>query len=534
MTRNGHVKILVADEVSDQGLEPLRAVNFEVDNRIGLSPDELRQIIQDYDALIVRSETKVTAHLMDAAERLRCVGRAGVGVDNIDIPAATERGIVVMNAPDGNTVTTAEHALALLMALARRIPQADASLKKGQWERKRFLGVELRGKTLGIIGLGRIGQRVAIGARGLGMSVVAYDPYLSKDKVRDQDLEIAAFEDVLARADFLTVHTPLTPETRGIIGRQAFARMKDGVRIVNCARGGIVDERALADAIKEGRVAGAALDVFEDEPPSPDNPLLSMEEVVTTPHLGASTREAQQGVALVVAQQMRDFLLTGISGGAVNLPTVCAEAHARLQPYMTLAESLGRFHAQLGEGGVSAVEIEYAGEIAELDAASVTRCFLTGLLRDVSARVNIVNALLIAQERSIVVKESYNRAQANSPSVLRTRVTVGDTTHSIEGTLFGPEGEGRITCIDGFRIEAAPRGHLLVMYSRDVPGVIGHVGGRLGTHGVNISRFHLGREERGGRAVSVVDTDVAITDPVLDDLQSFENVFSVRRIELAE
>jgi D-3-phosphoglycerate dehydrogenase len=531
---NRTVKILVADDVSERGLEPLRSAGFEVEKRTALSPDELCKIIRDYDALIVRSETKVTARLMDAAERLRSVGRAGVGVDNIDVPAATARGIVVMNAPDGNTVTTAEHTLALLMSVARRIPQADASLKQGRWERKRFLGVELRSKTLGIIGLGRIGHRVANGARGLGMSVVAYDPYLAREQVLDQDLEIASFEDVLARADFLTVHTPLTPETRGIIGRVAFSRMKEGVRVINCARGGIIDERALFDAIKEGRVAGAALDVFEDEPPAPDHPLLSLEEVITTPHLGASTREAQDGVAFVVAEQVRDFLLTGVPSGAVNLPAVRAEEIGQIRPVMMLAEILGRFQAQLNEGGVSEVEVEYAGEIAELNAASVTRSFLAGLLRHVSARGNIVNALLIAEERGIAVKESFNRTRADNPSVIRTRVSTSVETHVVEGTLFGPEAEGRITFIDGFRIEAAPRGHLLVMYNRDVPGVIGHVGTVLGRHDVNISRFHLGREQRGGRAMSVVETDVAPDDIVLEELQSSEQVISIRRIELAD
>ncbi len=528
-------KIFVSDDVSQSGLEPLEAAGFAVEKKTGLSTEDLRAALADCEGLIVRSETKVTAELMDYAKQLRVVGRAGVGVDNIDVPAATARGIVVMNAPDGNTMTTAEHTLALLMALARRTPQAVASLKAGRWERKRFIGVELQGKTLGVVGLGRIGRVVASRARGFGMNIVAFDPFIAPEQARDLEIEISTLEDVLARADFLTIHTPLTADTRGLIGRDAFARMKQGVRVINCARGGLVDERALLEAIKEGKVAGAALDVFETEPPPEDHPLLQREEVIATPHLGASTTEAQEGVAFTVAEQMRDFLLTGALRGAVNVPALGARELNQLQPYMELAESLGRFQAQLlDETAVREVHIEYAGEVAELDAAPVTRSFLAGLLRDMSARVNVVNAFLIADERGISVTASYKRAGSGNEFLpaLRTRILTTSGEQRLAGALFKPGSDGRITEINGFHIEAIPRGHMVVMRNRDVPGVIGRVGTILGERGVNISRFHLGRRERGGEAMAVIEVDAPLERETLEALRSFEHVISARPIEL--
>ncbi|HYY56349.1 MAG TPA: phosphoglycerate dehydrogenase [Pyrinomonadaceae bacterium] len=528
------IKIFVADDVSESGLEPLRAAGFAVEKRTGLSPDELREAVRDCEGLVVRSETKVTAELMDAALKLRAVGRAGVGVDNIDVGAATVRGIVVMNAPDGNTITTAEHTIAMLIALARRVPQANASLKAGQWERKRFVGVELRGKTLGIVGLGRIGRVVASRARSFGMNIVAFDPFIAPEQARDLELEIAPLEEVFARADFLTVHTPLTSETRGIIGADGFARMKRGVRLINCARGGLIDERALLAAIKEGTVAGAALDVFEEEPPPADHPLLALDEVIVTPHLGASTREAQEGVAVTVAEQMRDYLLTGALSGAVNVPALGAQELNVLQPFIALAESLGRFQAQLLDEAVREVSIEYAGEVAEMDAAPITRAFLTGLLRNVSARVNVVNAFLIAEERGISVMASYRRSMGASDGApaIRTRVLATSGEQTVAGTLFGAGRDGRITEINGFRIEAIPHGHMLVTRNLDVPGVIGHLGTVLGQHGVNISRFHLGRRERGGEAMAVIETDAPLDPETLREIRSFEPVISARQIEL--
>jgi len=528
-------KILVADDVSDTGLQPLRDAGFLVEKRTGLGSTELLDALSGCAGLVVRSETKVTADLMDSATALRVVGRAGVGVDNIDVPAATERGIVVMNAPDGNTITTAEHTIALLIALARRVPQANSSLKSGHWDRKSFIGVELQGKTLGVVGMGRIGRTVAARARAFGMKIVAFDPFIASEQARDLEIELAPLDELFASADFITIHTPLTAETRGVIGRAAFARMKQGVRIINCARGGLVDESALYDAIKAGTVAGAALDVFVKEPPAADHPLLLLDEVIATPHLGASTAEAQEGVAFTVAEQMRDYLLSGALRGAVNVPSLGTKELAVLRPYIELAEKLGRFQAQLVDSAVREVKLEFAGEIVELNAAPVTRSFLAGLLRDVSARVNAVNAFLIAEERGINVTTSYFRAGSDFVPSIRTRVLGNDVEQSLAGTIFGfgeQNREGRITEIDGFHIEAIPHGHMLVMRNRDVPGVIGRVGTILGERGVNISRFHLGRRERGGEAMAVIEVDAAVDKETLEALRTLEQVVSARQIEL--
>ena len=528
------LRILVADDVSDSGLQPLRDAGFIVEKRTGLSREQLRQELSASAGLIVRSETKVTPHLLEAANGLRVIGRAGVGVDNIDVAAATARGIVVMNAPDGNTITTAEHTIALLVALARRLPQANSSLKSGKWERKNFIGTELLGKTLGIIGLGRLGRVVADRARALGMKILAYDPFVAPEQARDLEIETASFEDAVTRSDFLTIHTPLTAETRGIIGPDAFARMKQGVRVINCARGGLVDEAALYQAIKSGKVAGAALDVFDQEPPPADHPLLSLDEVIVTPHLGASTTEAQEGVAFTVAEQMRDYLLTGALRGAVNVPALSAKESAALQPYLALAESLGRFHAQLTNSAVREVRLEFAGELVGIDAAPVTRAFLAGLLRDVSARVNLVNAFLIADERRVAVTTSYVRS-GDVGTAMRTKVITESEQQSIAGTVFGiaqGEREGRITEINDFRIEAIPRGYMLVMHNHDVPGVIGRVGTILGDAGINISAFHLGRRERGGEAMAVIQIDAALAEHTLEHVRAFKPVISARQIEL--
>jgi D-3-phosphoglycerate dehydrogenase len=528
-------KILVADNVSDSGLQPLRDAGFVVEKRTGLDLPGLCDALSGCAGLIVRSETKVTSDLMDSAPMLRAVGRAGVGVDNIDVPAATTRGIVVMNAPDGNTITTAEHTMALLIALARRVPQANSSLKSGKWDRKSFIGVELQGKTLGVVGLGRIGRTVALRARAFGMRIVAFDPFIAAEQARDLEIELAPLDQVFAEADFLTVHTPLTADTRGIIGKDAFAKMKQGVRIINCARGGLVDEGALYEALKSGIVTGAALDVFTEEPPAIDHPLLLLDEVIVTPHLGASTTEAQEGVAFTVAEQMRDYLLSGALRGAVNVPALGTKELGLLRPYIELAEKLGRFHAQLVDRAVREVRIEFAGEIADADGAPVTRSFLAGLLRDVSARVNVVNAFLIAEERGIKVTTSYLRSGSDIVPAIRTRVIIDSGEQSLAGTIFGfgeHAREGRITEIDGFHIEAIPRGHMLVMRNRDVAGVIGRVGTILGERGVNISRFHLGRRERGGEAMAVIEVDSTVEPEALSALRSLPEILIVREIEL--
>ena len=528
-------KIFVADDVSESGLGPLRSAGFTVEKRPGLPPSELREALNDCEGLIVRSETKVTSELLDAAGRLRVIGRAGVGVDNIDVSAATIRGIVVMNAPDGNTITTAEHTIALLISLARSIPQASSSLKAGRWDRKKFIGVELQGKTLGVVGLGRIGRVVAARARAMGMQIVAYDPFIAPEHARDLEIDLASLDEVYACADFLTVHTPLTPETRSLIDREAFSKMKKGAYIINCARGGLVDEEALYEAIIEGTIAGAALDVFTQEPPPAEDKLLQLDQVIVTPHLGASTKEAQEGVAFTVAEQMRDFLLTGVLRGAVNVPAIGVKEFNLVQPYVALAESLGRFQAQLVDRAVSEVRIQFAGEIVDVDAAPVTRAFLAGLLRDVSARVNAVNAFLIAEERGIKVTTAYIRSGGEMAPAIRTEISAGQSTQSLAGSLFGYGGqrrEGRITEIDGLYLEAMPHGHMLVTRNLDVPGVIGGIGTILGQGGVNISRFHLGRRERGGEAMAVIEVDAPLSKETLQVLRSLEHVISAQPIEL--
>ena len=527
-------RIFVADEISDDGLEPLRSAGFTVDKKTGLSAAELLTELPNVEGLIVRSETKVTVDVLNGAPTLRVVGRAGVGVDNIDVPAATARGIIVMNAPDGNTITTAEHTIALLVALARNVPQANSSVKASKWERKRFVGAELHGKTLGIVGFGRIGRAVAQRAAALGMNIVAHDPFVAPDQTHDVEIQIATFDEVLARADFLTVHTPLTNETRGLINAGAFRKMKTGARVINCARGGLIDEGALYEALTSDKIAGAALDVFEQEPPAADHPLLSLDQVIVTPHLGASTTEAQQAVAVTVAEQMRDYLLTGALRGAVNMPAFGAQELATLQPYLSLAGSLGRFQAQLIDNPVREVRLEFAGELVEVDAAPVTRAFLAGLLRDISARVNVVNAFVIAEERGISVTTSYVRG-SGAASAIRTSVTTASGEQTASGSVFTTaEGyrEGRITRIDGFRIEAIPRGNMIVMHNRDVPGVIGKVGSFLGDAGINISAFHLGRRERGGEAMAIIEVDAPLDQKTFDRLSQLDAIRALRQIEL--
>jgi len=437
-------KILVADDVSDVGLKPLLDAGFCVDKRLSLSPDTLRSALHDCVGLIVRSETRVTTDLMDSAPSLRVVGRAGAGVDNIDVVGAKARGIVVMNAPDGNTVTTAEHTVALLVALARKLPQANSSVKAGKWERNKFIGVELQGKTVGIIGLGRIGRAVAKRARSFGMKIVGYDPFVANEQAENDEIRLAALEDLLAEADFVTIHTPLTGDTRGLIGRAAFQKMKLGVRIINCARGGLIDEAALYDAIKSGIVAGAALDVFDQEPPAHDHPLFELDEVITTPHLGALTTEAQEGVALIVSEQVRDYLLSGVVRGAVNMPELGIKELNALRPYLALAESLGRVQAQLVDSPVREVRLEFAGEVVEFDETPIARSFLAGLLRNMSARVNNINGFLIAEERGITVATSRLRAGGESEPAISTRVVSTSGEQSVGGTIFGLTGKNQL------------------------------------------------------------------------------------------
>jgi D-3-phosphoglycerate dehydrogenase / 2-oxoglutarate reductase len=522
------MKILISDNLAKVGVELLQQRGkFEVAFKPGLKPEELKAQIGAYDGLIVRSESKVTADIIAAADKLKVIGRAGSGVDNIDTPAATARGIVVMNAAAGNSVTTAEQTI----ALARKIPQAHAKLKNGVWDKKSFMGTELQGKTLGVIGLGNIGKIVASRALGLAMKVVAYDPFITRDAAAKAGIELGSLDDVFTRADFLTVHTPLTEETRGIVGAAAFEKMKNGVRIINCARGGLVDEQALYDAIKSGKVAGAALDVFVKEPVPADHPLLTLDEVVVTPHLGASTNEAQDSVAVIIAEQVANYLETGAIAGAVNVAAVSAEALKVVGPYLTLGEKLGAFQSQYFDQPISEVQINYRGEVADLDVKPITQAVLTGLLAPFSARVNQVNASVIAEERGLRVTETKARAPQDYAALIEVIVKGEGAQACVAGTLFGRD-DLRIVEIDDYRVEAVPNGNLLLIRNDDKPGVVGRVGTFLGEQFVNIAQLNLSRNRAGGTAMSVYQVDEALRGSTLQELAQVPLVLSVKQINL--
>jgi len=525
-------KVLITDSLAPQGLEILeKASGVEVVDATGLSAEELLTAVVDADALVIRSGTNVTAEVIAAAEKLSVVGRAGIGVDNVDVGAATARGIVVMNTPGGNTVTTAEHAIALLVSLARHIPQATASLKAGKWDKKRFVGLELYNRTLGVIGLGNIGRIVAQRARGLGMKVAAFDPFLSQEAAGKLDVELLSFDELLSRADALTVHVPRTKDTAGLLGRAAFAKVKRGVLVVNAARGGIVDEAALLEALDNGTVAGAALDVFEQEPPPADHPLLAHEGVICTPHLGASTEQAQVNVAVAVAEQVRDFLLTGVINNAVNVPSISKEVATRIRPYLSLAEKLGRFQGQLSRGAIDQIDIEYSGEAAHLDVAPITVAVLKGLLEPVTDSVNMVNAPIVAQEHGIKVIESKSSRSADFTSAITTRLSGGGGTRLVTGAIF--EGnQPRIVRIDDFMLEAIPEGPTLFIQNRDQPGVVGTVGTLLGEAGINISRMQLALHRDRHQAAMIVNVDQPPPESVLDALRQLPHVESAALLEL--
>ncbi len=527
------MKILVTDSLAPQGLEVFeRTPGFKVDVRLGLKPAEIKKIVGDYNGWVIRSGTKVTADLIEAAENLKVIGRAGVGVENIDVEAASKKGVVVMNTPGGNNVTTAEHTVSLMLSLARHIPQAVASLKGGQWKRDRFMGVELCNKTLGVIGLGNVGRIVAERAAGLRMKVVAHDPFISSENAARLGVELVSLEEIFKRSDFITVHVPLTNETRGMINRKTFAKMKKGVRIINCARGGIVDEKDLAEALKEGKVAGAALDVFVDEPPPPDHPLLKMEQVVTTPHLGASTDEAQLNVAIAVAEQMVDFLTRGIIRYAVNVPSVSPELLSTLRPYLTLGEKLGSLQVQMLATLPKEVHIEYGGEVTQYDVASLTLAVLKGILTPVmESSVNYVNAPLIARERGIKVVESKSSRAGDFASSITVRVKTKQKELEVEGAIFGSNNP-RIVRINNFYLEAVPEGYILILHNRDVPGVIGAVGTLLGQKGINIAGLELGREKVGGMAISFFHVDDVVPKETLEALRNLPSIVTADLVKL--
>ena len=526
------MKILVSDSLAPQGLEVFqKAGGFEVDVRIGLKPDQLKDICADYDGWVIRSGTRITAELIEAAKNLKVIGRAGVGFENIDVDAATQKGIVVMNTPGGNNVTTGEHTISLMMALARHIPQAVASLKGGKWERNKFVGVELCNKTVGVIGLGNVGRIVAERAAGLRMKVVGFDPFIQAENIARMGVEPASLQEIFAKSDFITVHVPLTPETQGLINRDAFAQMKTGVRIINCARGGIVDENDLAAAIKEGKVAGAALDVYVDEPPKPDHPLLKMDQVITTPHLGASTDEAQLNVAVAVAEQMVDFLAKGLVRYAVNVPSVSPELLEVLRPYLVLAEKLGSLQVQMADALPKEVHVEYRGDVTQYNVAPLTLAVLKGMLTPVmESSVNYVNAPIIAKDRGIQVIESKSSKAGDFSS----SITVTITNHQeveVEGAIFGDK-HPRIVRVDNFYLEAVPQGYILILRNKDVPGVVGKVGTLLGKNGINIAGMELGRGVKGGNAISFIHVDDQIPKETMKELRALPQTVSAELVKL--
>lgn len=521
-------KVLVSDKLSDAAIAVFRDRGVEVDVKTGMSPEELIACIGDYDGLAIRSATKVTEAVLAAAGNLKVVGRAGIGVDNVDIPAATARGVAVMNTPFGNAITTAEHAISMMMALARQIPEANASTHAGKWEKSRFMGVELFGKVLGVIGCGNIGAIVADRAQGLKMRVIAFDPYLSPERALDLGVEKVELEDIFTRSDFITLHTPLTDGTRGVIGKAAFAKMKDGVRIINCARGGLVVEADLIEALNSGKVAGAALDVFEKEP-AKENPLFGMANVVCTPHLGASTSEAQENVAVQVAEQISDYLLVGAVSNALNMPSVSAEDAPRLKPYMSLAGILGGFAGQITRSGISAVRIEYMGDVAELNTRPLTATVLQGVLSPLLDSVNMVNAPVIARERDIDVSEVKNEACQDYHSMIRVVVTTERQTRSVSGTLFGT-GKPRLVALNETPVEAEVSGHMLYITNEDKPGFIGALGMALGAAEVNIGSFHLGRTPATDEAVALINVDQPVSADLLAALRALPSVKQVQSV----
>ena len=510
-------RVLIADKLSPAAVAIFKERGVEADVKTGLSKEELLAIVHDYDGLAIRSATKVTADVIKAAKKLKVVGRAGIGVDNVDIPAATAAGVIVMNTPFGNSITTAEHAIALMMALARELPAANSSTHAGKWEKNRFMGVELTGKTLGLIGAGNIGSIVADRAKGLKMKVIAYDPYLSAERAEDMGVEKVELNDLLARADFITLHTPLTTETRNIISADAIQRMKKGARLINCARGGLVDERALKAALDSGHLAGAALDVFEEEP-AKSNLLFGSEKVVATPHLGASTSEAQENVALQVAEQISDYLLTGAVTNALNMPSISAQEAQKVRPWIALAEKLGLFAGQLTETSIEEVEIIYEGTASSLNTRALTQAALAGLLKPALSEVNMVNAPVVAKERGIRVSETRRDQQGAYEGYIRLTVKTPELARSVAGTVFS-NGRPRLIQIKNINLDAEFAPHMLYVTNEDKPGFIGRLGTLLGDSKVNIANFNLGRSGPGQDSIALVEVDQPIAERVLTEIR---------------
>ena len=525
-------RVLISDTLSAEGVAIFKNTpGIEVDVMTNLTPDELKGVIKEYDGLVIRSATKVTKEVIEHAEQLKVVGRAGSGLDNVDIPAASKRGIVVMNTPGGNTITTAEHAIALMVSLARKIPQATASMKGGKWEKNKFMGNELFNKKLGVVGIGQVGAIVADRAQGLKMHVIAYDPFISPEAAEKLGVTLTSLDELVKSADFITVHTPLTKETRGIINAAAFEKMKKGVFIINCARGGIVNEKDLLAALQSGKVAGAALDVFEEEP-TKNLELVNHPSVICTPHLGASTDEAQVNVAIAIAEQMAAYLTTGEINNAVNFPSISAELLNVIEPYIDLAEKLGKFHAQIVQGGIQEVKIEYSGKILDYNVAPLTIALLKGLLTPIlNETVNYINAPILAKERGIGVVEAKRSEMKDYTSLISLTIKTTQEETTTAGALFGLK-DPRIVRIQGFVLDVVPEGHMLVVYNQDRPGVIGNIGTTLGSNSVNIARLHLSREQIDRQALVVLSTDGPISEDVISKLQNLPHVTSVTDLEM--
>lgn len=526
-------KVLVSDPISDMGIQQLHdADDVTVDKNTGLTEEEIIKIIGDYDALLVRSQTKVTEKIMQAGKNLKVIGRAGVGVDNIDLNAATGRGIVVINAPDGNTISTCEHTFAMMISLARHIPQAYKKTIGGEWDRKSFLGVELRNKTLGVIGMGRIGSEVARRAKAFGMEIIAYDPFLTEDRAEKLGVTLGSVDDVSSKADFITVHTPLTNETKHIIAKPQFELMKQGVRIINCARGGIIDEKALIEAVDQGIVAGAAFDVFESEPPAADHPFLNNPKIIVTPHLGASTIEAQENVAVDVSEEVLHILRNQPFKNAVNMPPVAPSVMNKLQPYFVLAEKMGSFLAQMTEGAVQEININFSGELSDVDTAPLTRQIVKGVLSyHLGSEVNIVNSMHLAKSREINIVRQKSSATKGFTNLITLTLKSTQEEKVIAGTLLNGYG-ARIVQLNQYPVDVSPEGNILVVSHNDKPGIVGRLGSLLGQNNVNIATMQVGRKIIGGAAIMILTVDKPVEKQVLIDLTGIQEIMSVKEIIL--
>ncbi len=520
-------KVLISDKLSPQAVEIFKSRGVDVDVKTGMTPDELIACIKDYDGLAIRSATKVTEEILEAATNMKVVGRAGIGVDNVDIPAATARGVVVMNTPFGNSVTTAEHAVAMMMALARQLPAANASTHASKWEKSKYMGVEISGKTLGLIGCGNIGSIVANRAQGLKMNVIVYDPYLSPEKAKALLVEKVELDDLLSRADFITLHTPLTDQTRYILNKERLNKAKKGVRIVNCARGGLIHEGDLKEAIESGQVAGAALDVFEEEP-AKNNLLFGMEQVICTPHLGASTSEAQENVAIQVAEQMADYLVKGAVTNALNIPSISAEEAAKLRPYLMLVEKLGSFAGQLTETGLRKITIEFEGKAAHLNAKALTAVALKGILTPLVEGVNMVNASVYAEERGIEVSTVTKEKQGHYQTLVRIIVESERKVRTVSGTLF--DDQPRLAEVNDIKLEAGFAPNMLFVNNTDKPGFIGNLGKALGDCNINIANFHLGRSTKDDTAIALLEVDQPLERNVLNKVDALTDVIQTKAL----